>query len=86
MGGSLNRAIVDPLRERLEFHFSNHTLRRTFGRNLFHAKVPLETIMEFLGHSSTLETLKYLGINLGDMDEGMLKLALYQKKMFRREV
>lgn len=83
MGGSLDRAVIEPLRERLGFHFSNHTLRRTFGRNLFHAKVPLETIMKFLGHSSTSETLKYLGINLDDMDEGMLKLALYQKICFK---
>jgi len=78
MGGSLDVAVIEPVRECAGFHFTNHTLRRTFGRNLFHAKVPLETIAKFLGHSSTSETLKYIGVTLDDMDDGMQKLEKYQ--------
>lgn len=78
--GSLDDSVIVPLREQLGFHFANHTLRRSFGRRLFHAGVPIETISKFLGHESTMETLKYLGINLDDMDAGMSKLAEYDRK------
>ena len=77
--GSLDDAVIEPIRKAIGFRFSNHTLRRTFGRRLFHAGVPIETIAKFLGHESTVETLKYLGINLDDMDEGMSKLAQYDR-------
>ena len=78
--GALDDKVIVPLRERLGFHFANHTLRRTFGRRLFHAEVPVETISKFLGHESTVETLKYIGVNLDDMDEGMAKLAQYDRR------
>lgn len=78
--GSLDDNVIVPLREQLGFHFANHTLRRTFGRRLYHAKVPIETISKFLGHESTMETLKYIGVNLDDMDEGMSLLAQYDRK------
>ena len=79
--GSLDDAVLDPLRKLVGFHFSNHDLRRTFGRRLYHAEVPIETISKFLGHESTIETLKYLGINLDDMDAGMSLLDKYDAKM-----
>ena len=63
------------------FHFSNHDLRRTFGRRLYHAGVDVETISKFLGHESTVETLKYIGVNLDDMDRGMDMLDKYDAKM-----
>ena len=63
------------------FHFCNHDLRRTFGRRLYHAGVDIEIISKFLGHESTIVTLKYLGINLDDMDRGMDLLEKYDKKM-----
>ena len=77
-----NSSLIDNLfRIRpLGFHFANHTLRRTFGRRLFHAEVPVETIFIFLGYGSTTETLKYIGVNLDDMDAGMAKLAQYDRK------
>ena len=78
--GALDDKVIVPLRERLGFHFANHTLRRTFGRRLFHAEVPVETISKFLGHESTVETMKYIGVNLDDMDEGMAKLAQYDRR------
>lgn len=47
--------------------FSFHTMRRTFGRNLWLLGVRLETISELLGHSSTDVTRLYLGLDLFDM-------------------
>ena len=48
---------------------------------MYHAGVDIETISKFLGHESTIETLKYLGINLDDMDAGMKCLDEYDQKM-----
>jgi len=84
MGGSLDQSVIIPLRNRVGFHFGNHTLRRTFGRNLYHAEVDLETIAKILGHESTSETLRYIGINLDDMNEAMNKLAKYQQNRVPR--
>ena len=47
--------------------FTFHTMRRTFGRNLWLLGVRLETISELLGHTSTDMTRLYLGLNLLDM-------------------
>lgn len=48
-----------------------HTLRRTFGRNLWLLGVKLETVSELLGHSSTDMTRLYLGLNLSDMKSAL---------------
>src|SRR3990167_3392417 len=58
--------------------FSNHTLRRSFGRNLWKAGVPIETISEQIGHLSIDQTREYLGINLEDKAEAMKRLAEYE--------
>jgi integrase/recombinase XerD len=63
------------------FDFSNHTLRRTGGRMLWKAKVPLEVIKEILGHEDTKQTIRYLGLNLDDQDEAMNRLAQYQNSL-----
>jgi len=47
--------------------FSFHTLRRTFGRNLWLLGTRLETISELLGHASCDMTRLYLGLNMLDM-------------------
>jgi len=47
--------------------FSFHTLRRSFGRNLWLRGIPIETISELLGHVSTDMTRLYLGLNITDM-------------------
>jgi len=70
-GHSLDRAVIIPLRKSVGFEFSNHTLRRTFGREMFHAGVEIETISKILGHESIDMTLKYLGLNMDDMKKGM---------------
>ncbi len=56
--------------------FSHHTLRRTCARNLYlemveRGKVNLAAIQRFLGHESMEMTVKYLGINMVDMEEMM---------------
>lgn len=73
------RAIDDHLQElseRLGIEFSNHTLRRTFGRELHRSGVSIVVIATIFGHTSTTQTLKYLGLNLDDMADAMNKLRL----------
>ena len=62
---------LQELSERLGIEFSNHTLRRTFGRELFRSGVSIEVIATIYGHSSTTQTMKYLGLNLDDMASAM---------------
>jgi integrase len=57
-------------------HVSSHTLRRTFGRNLWLAAAAVETISELLGHTSTDMTRKYLGLNLSDMERALVLLKV----------
>lgn len=64
-----------------KFDFSNHTLRRTGGRMLWKAGVPIETICDILGHSDVRQTIKYLGINQDDKAEAMKKAAEYRKSL-----
>jgi len=51
--------------------FGFHTLRRTFGRNLWLIGQRLETISELLGHTSTDMTRIYIGLNLSDMSKAL---------------
>lgn len=51
--------------------FSSHTLRRTFGRIMWLSGVPVVVIARMLGHSSTEQTLQYIGANLDDMAGAM---------------
>ena len=60
--------------------FTNHTLRRTFGRLLWLAGVPIEKISEILGHADTKTTLLYLELNMEDQADAMQKLAQFQSK------
>lgn len=70
-GYGLDKVVTIPLSKLLGFHFSNHTLRRTFGRTLFRSNVPVPTIARILGHESTDVTLKYIGVDLDDMRTAM---------------
>jgi len=60
---------------------SNHTLRRTFGREMYRSmvklnKVRIPTIAKIMGHDSIEQCLKYLGIDLDDMASAMNDFAL----------
>ena len=67
---------VEELSNRMGFQFSCHTLRRTFGRELHRSGVSIVVIATILGHTSTRQTMKYLGLDLDDMAEAMSKLRL----------
>ena len=85
-GHSLDRSVIHVLRKRLGFHFSHHTLRRTFGRMLYHAKVEVPTISKLMGHDDIATTLKYLGVNMDDMSSAMKMLETYQNSITGRRV
>lgn len=70
-GYGLDKVVSEPLSTRLGFRFSNHTLRRTFGRALYRAGVEVATIAKILGHESTEITLRYIGVDLDDMRKAM---------------
>lgn len=53
---------------------SFHTLRRTFGRTLFHNGVKIEDIAAILGHDNIKMTLKYLGLDRVDHKDHMSML------------
>ncbi len=71
MDGLIRRAS-----RKMGFHFSAHTLRRTFGRLMWLSGVPVVTIAKILGHSSTEQTLQYIGANLDDMADAMRTFSL----------
>ena len=67
--------MIQRLSKRCGFKFSHHTLRRTFGKNLYGVGVKVPTIATILGHEDTKTTMRYLGIDLDDMSEAMIKGA-----------
>lgn len=70
-GWGWDKKIIIPLRNELGFHFSNHTLRRTFGRTMYRAGVSVVTISKMYGHESIDVTLKYIGVDMDDMTAAM---------------
>ena len=80
-GNSLNRGPIAILNEKVGFKFTQHTLRRTFGRRLFHAGVPLESISKILGHEDAQTTYKYLGLNMDDMTSAFDKLREFDNRL-----
>lgn len=71
MDGLIRRASVTS-----GVRFSAHTLRRTFGRMMWLSGVPVVVIARILGHSSTEQTLAYIGANLDDMAGAMRIFSL----------
>jgi integrase/recombinase XerD len=59
--------ILARVSERAGVRFSNHDLRRTFGRDMWKARVPIEKVSKALGHEDIRTTIDYLGIDLDDM-------------------
>ena len=72
---SISRKVRD-LSVSVGIEFSPHTLRRTFGREMYHSGVRIETIAKIMGHSSTEMTLRYIGINLDDQRNAMEQFIL----------
>jgi len=75
LGIGKNRAgtVVVGFSLRFGRRFSSHTLRRSFGRNLWLKGVDILTISELMGHSSADMTRRYLGINVSDMRKAIAK-------------
>ena len=73
--------IQNRLGERLGFHFSNHDLRRTCGRMMFRAGVPIEIIARKFGHSDTRTTMHYLGLDFEDLSAAEDLYAKYQASL-----
>ena len=67
---------IKALIPQIGIEFSNHTLRRTFGRTMYRCGVPLATIAKLLGHESTDVTLDYIGVDLDDMGSAMSQYVL----------
>lgn len=71
-GYGWDRRTIFPIRDEIGFHFSNHTLRRTFGRTMYYVgKTDIVTLARIMGHESTSETLKYIGVDLDEMSSAM---------------
>lgn len=68
--------MLKPLGEQIGVKFSNHTLRRTFGRTMYRSGVEVATISKMMGHESIDQTLKYIGVDLDDMNSAMAAFAL----------
>lgn len=68
--------MLKPLGEEIGVRFSNHTLRRTFGRTMYRSGVEVATISKMMGHESIDQTLKYIGVDLDDMNSAMQTFAL----------
>jgi integrase len=67
--------------KRIGVEVSNHDLRRTCGRMMFRAGVPIEHIARLFGHSDTKTTLHYLGLDYDDLGGAMRLYAQYQKNL-----
>ena len=71
-------ATVNAVRILCGIHFTCHTLRRTFGRELYYKDedpIDLLTLSELYGHESIDETKKYIGPDPRRMAKGILKTA-----------
>lgn len=55
----------------------NHTLRRTCGRLMHYAGVPLEDIAEAFGHSDVKTTTRYLGLTIDDLSKAQERTLSY---------
>lgn len=75
-GYGLDKVVTEPLSRTLGFRVTNHKGRRTFGRSLYRAGVPVPTISKLLGHENPEVTLKYIGVDLDDMRLAM-EIQLY---------
>lgn len=58
----------------LNYRIGTHSLRKTFGYQLYLNGVNIELIQKLLNHSSPAITLAYIGITQDDMDEAILSL------------
>jgi integrase len=65
------RNAVTRLAARMGRHLSPHTFRRSYGRHLYKAGMPLQEIARLYGHASVNTTIRYLGIVLDDLADSV---------------
>jgi len=78
---ALDNMLTD-LGDEVGFRFTNHDLRRTFGRMMYRAGVKIEEIARIFGHSNTRMTMHYIGLDMEDMSSAMGRLAAYQASTY----
>ena len=59
----------------LNYKIGTHSLRKTFGYQLYQIGTNIELIQRLLNHSSPAITLAYIGITQDDMDEAILAMG-----------
>jgi site-specific recombinase XerD len=57
----------------IERHISPHTFRRSFGRHLYKAGMPIVEIQKLYGHARPEVTVSYLGIQDEDLASSLMK-------------
>lgn len=71
-GDGWDKRTVRKIRDAIGFHFTNHTLRRTFGRTMYYVgKTDIVTLARIMGHESTTQTMKYIGADMDQMSSAM---------------
>jgi len=74
-GTGYDKVITNAVSADCGIFFTNHDLRRTFGRELFYtSKVDIVTIMNYYNHANTEETLYYIGADKRRMSEEIQKI------------
>ena len=73
--------IIKRVSDRMKVYFSAHTLRKTSARMQHLAGVRIERISKFLGHSDVRVTMKYLGVNVEDMDEAQQQTWAFSQRI-----
>ena len=74
-GTGFDKAVTEAVRAECGIHFTNHALRRTFGRELyFTAGVKDVIIQGYYNHDSLDQTLWYIGADQRRMSEAMQKI------------
>lgn len=68
------------------FHFSNHDLRRTCGRRMYHSGARIKEIATHFGHADTRTTIKCLGLDFEDMSGAIAHYAPYQNQLIFPQV
>lgn len=61
-------------------NFNSHSLRKTWGFNAYKKTKDIALIMRVYGHTSMTQTLKYIGVSQGDMDNLLKKIQFQCKK------
>jgi integrase len=80
-GGALTRVqayrILNEAAQRVGIDaVGTHTLRKTFGYHTYRQTKNLGLVQKLLNHTSSVDTLRYIGIEQEDLDAAYLKLNL----------